>query len=126
MWPSETSVGLRTKLFRVITRRVVVICCRRFGTNYRSHPQGLRIGRICCRETSVRNHVYSLCNNTEKCSSQLLRSGSFKSRKCGFVIELKESGVKVKGRAVAWWLRYYATNQQVAGSIPDGVIGIFQ
>ena len=30
------------------------------------------------------------------------------------------------GRAVAWWLRHYATNRQVAGSIPDGVIGIFQ
>jgi hypothetical protein len=27
---------------------------------------------------------------------------------------------------VAWWLRHYATNRQVAGSIPDGVIGIFQ
>jgi hypothetical protein len=30
------------------------------------------------------------------------------------------------GRAVAYWLRHYATNQQVVGSIPDGVIGIFQ
>ena len=30
------------------------------------------------------------------------------------------------GRAVAWWLRDYATNRQVAGSIPDVVIGIFQ
>jgi hypothetical protein len=29
-------------------------------------------------------------------------------------------------RAVAKWLRHYATNRQVAGSIPDGVIGIFQ
>jgi hypothetical protein len=29
-------------------------------------------------------------------------------------------------RAVAQWLRHYATNQQVAGSIPDGVTGIFQ
>ena len=27
--------------------------------------------------------------------------------------------------AVAQWLRYYATNWKVAGSIPDGVIGIF-
>jgi hypothetical protein len=27
--------------------------------------------------------------------------------------------------AVAQWLRYCATNQKVAGSIPDGVIGIF-
>ena len=30
------------------------------------------------------------------------------------------------GRAVAYWLRHYATNRQVAGSTPDGVIGIFQ
>ena len=30
------------------------------------------------------------------------------------------------GRAVAQWLRHYATNRQVAGSIPDGVIGSFQ
>jgi hypothetical protein len=28
--------------------------------------------------------------------------------------------------AVAQWLRHYATNRQVPGSIPDGVIGIFQ
>jgi hypothetical protein len=26
---------------------------------------------------------------------------------------------------VAQWLRYCATNQKVAGLIPDGVIGIF-
>jgi len=30
------------------------------------------------------------------------------------------------GHAVALWLRHYATNRQVAGSIPDGVTGIFQ
>ena len=30
------------------------------------------------------------------------------------------------GRAVAQWLRHYATNRQVAGSIPHGFIGIFQ
>ena len=34
--------------------------------------------------------------------------------------------LSVEGRAVAQWLRHYATNRQVAGSIPDGVIGIFQ
>jgi hypothetical protein len=28
-------------------------------------------------------------------------------------------------RAVAQWLRHCATNRKVAGSIPDGVIGIF-
>ena len=32
----------------------------------------------------------------------------------------------ILGRAVAKWLRHNATNRQVAGSIPDGVIGIFQ
>ena len=32
----------------------------------------------------------------------------------------------IEGRTVALWLRHYATNRQVAGSIPDGVIGIFQ
>ena len=30
------------------------------------------------------------------------------------------------GRAVAKWLSHYAANRQVAGSIPDGVIWIFQ
>ena len=29
------------------------------------------------------------------------------------------------GTAVAQWLRHCATNRKVAGSIPDGVIGIF-
>ena len=29
------------------------------------------------------------------------------------------------GTAVAQWLRCYATNRKVAGSNPDGVIGIF-
>ena len=30
-----------------------------------------------------------------------------------------------RGTAVAQWLRFCATNWKVAGSIPDGVIGIF-
>jgi len=30
-----------------------------------------------------------------------------------------------KGTAVAQWLRCCATNKKVAGSIPDGVTGIF-
>jgi hypothetical protein len=34
--------------------------------------------------------------------------------------------LKIGGRAVAQWLRLCATNRQVAGSFPDGVIGIFQ
>ena len=30
------------------------------------------------------------------------------------------------GRSVTWWLRHYAITRQVAGSIPDGFIEIFQ
>jgi len=33
--------------------------------------------------------------------------------------------ISVGGTAVAQWLMRCATNQKVAGSIPDGVIGIF-
>jgi len=32
--------------------------------------------------------------------------------------------IKILGTAVAQWLRCCATNRKVAGSIPDGVIGI--
>ena len=33
---------------------------------------------------------------------------------------------QILGTAVAQWLRCCATNRKVVGSIPDGVIGIFQ
>jgi hypothetical protein len=33
--------------------------------------------------------------------------------------------MKREGTAVAQWLRYCATNQKVAGSIPDGVAEFF-
>ena len=35
--------GFRTALFWVVTQRVVVISYRRYGTTYRSHPQGRRL-----------------------------------------------------------------------------------
>jgi hypothetical protein len=81
--------------FWVITQRVVAISYWRFGTTYRSHPQGsriqriknswtLRMGPIGCPETSVRNCNYSLRNNPEERSSQLLRRGSLKSRTVNF------------------------------------------
>jgi len=34
--------------------------------------------------------------------------------------------IEYVGRAEAWWLRHYAANRQVACSIPNGVIVIFQ
>jgi hypothetical protein len=70
-----------TELFWVITQRVLVTPCRRFGTTYRSYlqesslfctveyrtdmlpPWPLKIGPTDCRETSVRNYHYSSRNN---------------------------------------------------------------
>jgi hypothetical protein len=41
-------------------------------------------------------------------------------------IEFKLCHIELWGPLmVAQWLRYCATNRKVAGSIPDGVIGIF-
>ena len=37
----------------------------------------------------------------------------------------KETYRDILGTAVAQWLRCCATNRKAAGSIPDGVIGIF-
>jgi hypothetical protein len=36
-----------------------------------------------------------------------------------------QASLAVEGYAVAQWLRHCDTNRKVAGSIPDGVIGIF-
>jgi len=54
---------MRDALFWVITQRVLVIPCRRFGTTYRSHLQGWRIQKETLKmgptrysETSVRNY----------------------------------------------------------------------
>jgi len=53
---------IKTAFFWVIKQRVVVISFRRFG---RYIPAGLK--------TSVINYRYSSRNNTEDCSSHLLR-----------------------------------------------------
>ena len=45
---------LRTALFWFITQRFVVIYFRRFGTTFRSHPQGFRIQKkVCCPNTEL-------------------------------------------------------------------------
>jgi len=81
---------LRTALLWVVSQQVVVISYGRFGATYLSHLKGSRIqrdslgflipevGRIGCPENSVRNYHYSLRNNSEERSSQLLRGGSLK------------------------------------------------
>jgi hypothetical protein len=38
---------------------------------------------------------------------------------------ITEHITRIVGTAVAQWLRYCATNQKAAGSIPDGVMEIF-
>jgi hypothetical protein len=55
----------------------VAVSCRSFGTTHRFHLQG---GPIGYPEISVnKNYHYSLRNNPEECSSQILRGGSLKS-----------------------------------------------
>jgi len=54
---------MRSALFWVITKQVVEIPYRRFGTTYRSHIQGSRIQKK--KETLVRNYHYSLRNDPE-------------------------------------------------------------
>jgi len=70
----QLSCRVRTAFFWVITRRVVVISYRRFGTT-------LKMGPIVCPETPVRNYHYPPRNSPEERSSQLLRGGSLKSLK---------------------------------------------
>ena len=40
-------------------------------------------------------------------------------------LQYKKHSSLIVGTAVAQWLRRCATNRKVAGSVPDGVIGIF-
>jgi len=44
----QVNCMLRTALFWVITQRMAVISCRRFGTTYRSLPQGSKIQKKTC------------------------------------------------------------------------------
>jgi hypothetical protein len=89
----------RTALFWIITYRVIIIYCRRFGTTYRSCFRGsklqkkgpspntmfiqerVKLAPIGCPETSAVNYHYSLRNNSEGRSSNPLRGRSLKSVK---------------------------------------------
>jgi len=93
---------LRTALYWFRTQGVVVNSYRRFGTTYRSQPEGpnvlfftafhsqknciqmtswpLKMGPITCPETSVRKYHNYLFNKAEQGSPHLLRDGSMKSR----------------------------------------------
>ena len=47
------------------------------------------------------------------------------SDSCDSKHEIMIVSTSIEGTAVAQWLRCCATNRKVAGSIPNGVIGIF-
>jgi hypothetical protein len=50
----------------------------------------------------------------------------YETSKQTIVFILSQNTTAKMGGAVASWLRHHATNRQVAGSVPDVVIGIFQ
>jgi len=78
LWQQQRISRVRTVFFWVITQRVVVIICWRFGTTYRSHFQS-KMGPICYPEISVRNYNSSVHLGPEERSSHLLGSESLKS-----------------------------------------------
>jgi hypothetical protein len=89
-----------------------------FRYNVLIHLKGSRclsMGTIGRLETSISNFHSSLRSNHEECSSEQRSLIPSKNPCYLFTYTL----------TVAQWLRYCATNRKVAGSIPDGVIGIF-
>jgi len=64
---ASAAKNMRTALYWVITRRVVLICCRRFGISHRSHLQGSpKTVPLGCPETSAINYHYLPHNNPEE------------------------------------------------------------
>jgi hypothetical protein len=74
------AINPKSAIFLVITKRVVVIHLRRFGTTYLTHLQGLKMGKIFCSESSVWNYHYSLRNSPEERSCHVLHGGNLESR----------------------------------------------
>jgi hypothetical protein len=70
---------VRRALFGDITQRRVVILYRRFGTIYRFH-WSLKMGRIRCPETSVKDYQSTLRKIPEERRFHQRRGGSLRSR----------------------------------------------
>jgi hypothetical protein len=92
---------MRTALFSVITKRVVVIGYLRFGTEYRVpfskvkkskslHFLSLEDGPVGCAETSARNYHYLLRNNPAERSSHLLGGGNLRLHEIAVVLRTFE------------------------------------
>jgi hypothetical protein len=54
-----------------------------------------------------------------------LQVTGLKDANAGLTTHIRTATVFLLGTEVAQWLRYCATNQKVAGSIPDGVMEFF-
>jgi len=78
-------------------------------------------GIFLCRIPKVSQFTYLSCRIPYKFSNDV----EFKFAKFLQLGITKRTIFKKVGTAVAQWLRCYATNRKVAGSIPDGVTGIF-
>jgi hypothetical protein len=79
---SKHAFTSRIAFLCVIIKRVVVILTT-FWDNLSPPSSAIKKpkdGPICCFETSVRIYYYSLSNDPEECSSNLLRGGSLISR----------------------------------------------
>jgi hypothetical protein len=76
----------------------------------------------------ITNYQPTLRKFTEKWKPQIHRRGKPEISIYFTPVWAKDFNLVLvtRGPAVAYWLRHYATNRQVASSIPDGVIGIFQ
>ena len=120
---------LRTSPFRVFNIRnltyfvFMVIFC----DNSESSSAKLRIIKF-FYSSLILSHARLKCNYitvSKYCHFVLTRHLEHTQYLCSrrFILFKGES---YKPFAVAQWLRHYATDRQVAGSIPDGVIGIFQ
>jgi hypothetical protein len=79
-----TTKQFRTLFFWVITQQFAVIYYPHFGTICQSNFQCSR-GLIGCPKISVRNYHYSLHNNPEECSFQLLCAEAWNHRTEQFV-----------------------------------------
>jgi hypothetical protein len=77
---------------------------------------------------SQTSHSQNLCNPKQNTSAILAAFTLLHFWLCSMVLSQKYCTVTLKKMwtAMAQWLRFCATNRQVAGSIPDGVNGLFR
>ena len=98
---------MRTALFWDFTKRRIVVSYRRFGENYQSHIQGsdsprrpLKMGPICCRQTSVGRYRLTLRKFPQERSSQIDANILQTSLPCSYKFLQKQRNVKFNNALV--------------------------